>query len=101
MQQAQKPATEAKAQRDRVLRLEDERRVVLLEPLQRVTQQRIVVAFYGKDASEHHRLRGTIARQRLLGRRLREGEGVANLAIRHVLESRGDVPDLTGVQCVR
>ena len=46
------------------------------------------------EAGEHHRLRRTVARQRL-GRRLRVvGERVADAALLHVLEAGGDVADL-------
>ena len=69
VQQAQEAAAEAEAQRHRVLRLEDERGVVELQPVQRVAQQRIVVALHREEAGEDHRLGGAVAGQRLGGGR--------------------------------
>ncbi len=56
MQQAEEAAAEAKAQRDRILRLEAHRAVVQAELFQRIAQQTVLVRFHRIQSREHHRL---------------------------------------------
>ena len=56
VQQAEEPAAEAEAERGRRFRLEEERRVVQPQLLQRVAQLRVLAAFDGIEPGEDHRL---------------------------------------------
>ena len=82
VQQPEEPAAEAEAERDRRLRLVEERRVVQPQLLERVAQLRILVAFDRIQAGEHHRLQLLEAGKRLGGRPRGLGDRVADLARR-------------------
>ena len=64
VQQAQEAAAEAEAERDRGLRLEGDRRVVEVQLLEGVAQQRVVRAVERVDAREDQRLGLLVAGQR-------------------------------------
>ena len=68
VQQPEEAAAEAEAERRRGLRLEEERRVVEPQLLERVAQLRVLAAFDRIEAGEDHRLADLEARERL-GRR--------------------------------
>ena len=68
VQQAQEAAAEPEAERDRALRLVGEARVVEVQLLERVAEQRVVLAVDRVDAGEDELLGRLVARQRL-GRR--------------------------------
>ena len=96
MEEAQETTAESEAQRRRGLRPVGQRGVIQLELLQRVPQQGVLLANDRVEASEDHRLSRTIARQRLLGRRVGTGDGIAHRHIPHILETGGDVAHLAG-----
>ena len=100
VEQAQKAATEAEAQRGTRLRLKSQARVVELQFLQRVLQVGIVRAVGGVDAAEHHRRDRAEA-----GHRLRCGvggqrDGIADAGVAHGLDAGRQVADLTGLELV-
>ena len=64
VQQAEEAAAEAEAERVRRLGLVDERRVVELEPLERVAELRVVVGVGREEPGEDHRLDVLVAGQR-------------------------------------
>ena len=87
VEQAQKAAAEAEAQRGTRLRLKGQARVVELQFLQRVLQVGIVRAVGGVDAAEHHRRDRAEA-----GHRLRCGvggqrDGIADAGVAHGLDA--------------
>jgi len=65
VEQAEKPAAEAEPERDRALRLECEGRVVEVELVDRVAQERVVLAGHGVEAREDEAFRLLVAGQRL------------------------------------
>ena len=65
VQQAEEPAAEPEAERDRRLRLVEERRVVQPQLLERVAQLGILVALDRIEPGEHHRLQRLEAGKRL------------------------------------
>ena len=94
VQQPEEAAPEPEPERDRALRLEGERGVVEVELLDRVAQQRVVLAGDRVDAGEDQALGLLVAGQRLPRRAGRRGDRVADLRLAHVLQARGDVADL-------
>ena len=100
VQQAQKPAAEAVAQRHRRLRVKGEGGVVHAQLLQRVAQVVVIRAVGGVDAAEHHRRDLAIAGQGLVGRARRVGDGVAHAGVGHVLDGGGDVAHVAGIERV-
>ena len=68
VQQAEEAAAEAEAERLRRLRLVEERRVVQLQPLERVAELRVVVGVRREQPGEHHRLDLLVAGHRLARR---------------------------------
>ena len=95
VEQAEEPATEPEAERDRALRRVGEAGVVEVQLLEGVAQQRVVLAADRVDAGEHEALGLLVAGQ---WRIRRPGDGrdrVADLSLAHVLEARRDVADLT------
>ena len=70
VEQPEEAAAEAEAERDRALRLEGDRGVVEVQLLERVAQQRVVLAADRVDAGEDEALGRLVAGQRL-GRRAR------------------------------
>ena len=65
VEQAEEAAAEPEAERDRALRLEGEARVVEVELLERLAQQRVVLAADRVDAGEDEALGLLVAGQRL------------------------------------
>ena len=64
VEQAEEAAAEPEPERDRALRLVGEARVVEVELLERVAQQRVVLAADRVEAGEDERLRRLVAGQR-------------------------------------
>ena len=117
VEQPEEAAAKAEAERLRRLGLVEERGIVELQPLERVTQLGVLVGVAREQAREDHRLDVLVARQRLLGgcalacrqrvadaeRRdvLEPGDHVAHLAgdeLRHGHARRGHEPELLGVE---
>ena len=98
VEQAQEAAAEAEPERDRALRLEGEARVVEVELVQRLAQERVVLAADRVDAGEDEALGGLVAGQRLARRAGLRRERVADLRLADVLEAGRDVADLAGDQ---
>ena len=98
VEQAEEAAAEPEAEGDRALGLVGEARVVEMELLEGVAEERVVLAADGVDAGEHEALGLLVARQRRLGGPGGIGERVADLGVADVLEPRGDVADLAGHQ---
>ena len=97
VEQAEEPAAEPEPERDRALRLEREARVVEVQLLERLAQQRVVLA---ADRVDARRTRGSWppgsrAAARSAGRAWRR-ERVADLRLADVLEPGRDVADLAG-----
>ena len=88
MQQAQKAAAEAEAQRDGVFRLETERAVVEAELFQRIAQHPMLMRFHWIQPSEHHWFQRFESRQRLGGRISMIHYGVADLGVGHGFDVR-------------
>ena len=68
VQQPEEAAAKAETERDRCFGLVDQRRVVQLQPFERIAQQRVLVALDRIQPGEDHRLGWPIARQLLRGR---------------------------------
>ena len=100
VEHSKKAAAEAEAQRHGGFRLEGQGGVVELELLQRVPQVGVLAAVLGVDAAVHHGLGGTVAGQRLGGRRGRIGDGVAHTGVLDVFDAGGKVAHLAGLQAV-
>ena len=98
MQQAEEAAAEAEAERRRGLHLVGEARVVEPELAHRRAQLLEVGGVDREQAAEHHRLRRLEAGQRLGGRALVVGDGVADAGVGDLLDLRGDVADLAGAE---
>ena len=96
MQQAEETGTETEAQSLRGLGLVEERGVVEPELLERVLELRIVLGVRRIEAREDHRLRRTVARQRLRGGSRRERERISDAAIGHRFQPGRDVTHLAG-----
>ena len=71
VQQAEESAAEAEAERDRGLRLEEERGVVQPQLLERLAQLGVLMALDRIEPGEHHRLQFLEARERLRRRPVR------------------------------
>jgi hypothetical protein len=96
VEQPEESAAEPEAERHRALRLVRERRVVEMQLLERLAQERIVLAADRIDAREHEALGGLVTRQ-WAGRRARVArDRVTDLGLAHVLEPGRHVPDLPG-----
>ena len=96
VQQAEEAAAEAEAQRDRTLRLEEERRIVQPQLLQRFAQQRVLVRVDGVESGEDHRLQLFEAGQRLNRGMIVVGDGVADLGVGDVLDVGDQEADFAG-----
>jgi hypothetical protein len=91
VEQAEEAAAEAEPERDRAFGLVSERGVVEMQLLERLTQERVVLAADGVDAGEDEALRLLVTGERL-GRRPGDGrEGVADLGLADVLQSCCDI----------
>ena len=96
VEQAEEPAAEPEPEGDRALRLVGDARVVEVELLERVAQQRVVLAGQRVEAGEDEALGGLVAGQRLARRVGRGRDRVADLGVPDALEPGRDVADLTG-----
>ena len=94
VQQAEEAAAEAEAERLRGLGLVEERAVVQLQPLERVTQLRVGIRVRREEPGEDHRLDLFVAGQRLGGRPLLARQRVPDAELRDVLQARDHVADL-------
>ena len=95
-----KPQRKPKPSADRGLRLEEERRVVQPQLLERVAQLGVLVAFDRIEPGEDHRLQLLEAGERL-GRRARGlGDRVADLRVADVLDVGDDEADLADAELV-
>ena len=98
MEQTEEAAAEPEPERDRALRLVREARIVEVELLERLAEERVVLAADRVDAGEDEALGGLVAGQRL-GRRVgSRREGVADLGLADVLQPGRDVADLAGLE---
>ena len=98
MQQPEKAAAEAEAERRRGLHLVGEARIVQPQLADRRAQRLEIGGVGRKQPAEHDGLRRLEARQRLGGRPLVVGEGVADAGVRDLLDLRGDVADFAGTE---
>jgi hypothetical protein len=101
VQQAEEATPEPEAERARALRLVLQRRVVQLQPLQRVPQGRVVVAVDREQPGVHHRLRVLVAAE-CLGRAVhRCGDRVTDPGLADVLHTGDQVADLADADARR
>ena len=100
MQQPEKAAAEAEAERGRGLHLEGEAGVVQAQLAHRRAQRLEIVGIDRKQAAEHHRMRRLEARQRLGHGLAVIGDGVADAGVGDFLDRRGDEADLAGAELV-
>ena len=100
MQQAEEADAEAEAERVAALGIVDERGVVELQAVERVSELGVLVAVDREQAGEHHRLDFAVAGKRLGGAVLRERDGIADLHERRVLEAGDEVADLAHAELV-
>src|SRR4051794_803284 len=98
VEEAKETASEPEAERDRALWRIGEARVVQMELLERVPQQRVILATDRVDPSEHEALGLLIAGKWLAGRPCRGRDGVPDLGIPNALEPGRDIADLAGDQ---
>ena len=98
MEQSQKPAAEAKAQRHRGFRLVKQRCVVELELLQRIPQITVLGAVSRIHAAVHHGINLLVARQRLRTGTLIVRHRIAHPGISHILDAGRDVAHHSGGQ---
>ena len=96
VQQAEEPAAESESERDRGFRLEEERRIVQAQLLERLTQLGVLMALDRVEAGKHHRLQFLESRERRRRRPRRFGDGVADLRIGHDLDAARDEADFAG-----
>ena len=87
MQQAQEPAAIAEAQRHARLGLIDEAGVVEVQLVERVAQQRILVAAHRVDAGEDERQGLLVAGEGRWGGPVRIGQGVPHTGVRDALQA--------------
>ena len=90
VQQAEEAAAEPEAERDRGLRLEEERRVVQPQLFERLAQLGVLMALDRVEAGEDHRLQLLEAGERLERRPRRLGDRVADLRVGDALDAAGD-----------
>ena len=100
VQQAEEAAAEAEAERLAGLGLPEQRAVVELQLLERVAQVGVLVGVGREEAGEDHRLDVDVARQRLRGRPLLVGQGVADADLGDALDAGDDVADLAGRRAI-
>ncbi len=98
MQHAQEADPETEPERDRRLGLVDEGGIVELEPVQGVTQLRVVRAVDGVQAREHHRLGVAVTAEVLDCRLGCVGDRVAHPRLPHVLHAGDEITHLTDAQ---
>ena len=100
VQQAEEPAAEPEAERDRRLRLVEERRVVQPQLLERVAQLGVLVPFDRIEPGEHHRLQLLEAGKRLERRPAALGDGVADLRVADLLDVGDEEADFADAELV-
>ena len=94
VEQPEEAAPKAEAERRRGLRLEEERRVVQPQLLQRVAQLRILAAFDRVQTGEDHRFADLEAGERFRRGARRLGDRVPDLRVRDGLDSGEDESNL-------
>ena len=97
VEETQEAASEPEAQRARRLGLVGDARIVQPQPLERLSEVRVVVAIDWVQPAEHHRLRVLIALERL-ARPRRLGDRLAAARLAHVLDAGDEVADLAGLE---
>src|SRR6185369_17576199 len=96
VKEAEESAAEPEAERDRALRRVGEARVIEVQLLERVAQERVVLAADRVDPGEDEAL-GLLVAGEWRVRRPRDGrDRVADLGVADALEARGDVADFAG-----
>ena len=100
MQQPEKAAAKAEAERGGGLHLVAEARVVEAKLAHRRAQVLEVGGIDRKQAAEHHRNGRTETRQRLGDGLLVVGDGVADAGVGHLLDRGGEEADLAGAELV-
>ena len=98
VQHAEEAAAEAEAQRHGGLGLKGQRGVVELQFFQRVAKIRVFAAVLGVNAAVDHRPHLAVAGQRLRRGVFHARHRVADLRFVHVLDARGEVADLAGLE---
>ena len=93
VQQSQKAAAEAEAERHGGLRLKRQRRVVQLQFFERISKVCIVCTVCRVHTTENHRLHRTVTGQRLCRRSVRQRNGVAHARLAHVFDRCRNVAD--------
>ena len=97
VQQAEKAATKAKAERHGIFRLVEESCIVQLQLAERVAQRLVLVGEHGKNSGKHHRLDGFETGKRGSGTR-GFGDSVAHARIGHPLDVGDDEADIAGFE---
>ena len=100
VEQAEKAATEAEAERDGAFRLEEERRIVEPQFFERLAQLRVLVGVDRVEPGEDHGLDFFEAGQRLDRGIGVVGDGVADLGVGDVLDVGDEETDFAGLQLV-
>ena len=98
VQQAEEAAAEPEPERHRRFRLEEERRVVETQFLERLAELGILVALHRIEAREHHRLERLEAGERRQRRPVRVRHRVADLRVGDHLDAAGDEADFARAQ---
>ncbi len=101
VEQTEEAATESEAERHGGFRFVNQRRVVELELVERLTQLRELRVVDREQTRVDHRLRVTIALQRFRRGFLGGGDGVADLGLADVLGSGDHITDLARAQRLR
>ncbi len=99
VQQPKEPAAEAEAQRGGGFHFKAERRVIEREFVDGVAHVLELGGVHGEQPTEHHRLCGFEARQRL-DRFAFVGDGVADAGVAHLFDGGGQKPDFAGPKAV-
>ena len=100
VQQPQKAAAKAEAQRLAGLGLPRQGGVVQGELLERVTQLAELVALGREEPAEDHRMDDLVARQRLRGGPPQRRDGVADAHLGDLFDPGDDVADLAGLEAL-
>ena len=101
MQQTQEATAETEAQRGRSFRLVNQRGIVELQFIQRVTQRRVVRTVNREQAREHHRLGVLVTTQGLFGGLSGGGDGITHTGLTDVLHTGNEVTHLAHAQALR
>ena len=98
MQQPQKSAAKAKAQRCRGFRFENQSRIVDLHFFQRILEIVIIRAFNRIKAAIHHRRNAAIPRQRISRRMIRKRNRIADAHIAYILQGSRHESDFADIE---